>query len=358
MVLLGENLTFAFSFSGARRLESFEFAGCGGGCYNKRVTLKIGNITLDQPTVLAPMASLTDVVFRRLVEEIGGVGMTITEMVSAEGLIRRNLKTMEMMRGSDGKTPGFIQLFGADPVAMGDAAAMVAGETDFDGIDINMGCPAGKVIRKNAGAALMKDPALAACIIRAVRLAAPDLPLTVKMRLGFSRVNAPEFLAMIQGEGADAVTVHFRLQQNRYRVPAAWEYAPKLKEIVQIPLIGNGDIQTREEALERLRYVDGVMIGRGAISDPLIFKRISGGDGSLLSMTDIISRFIELVETHYTEPLRLGRIKAMTRFLVAGRNYSKRFRQEIYRASTFSAAARALLELAERIAPGIGLEAE
>lgn len=314
------------------------------------MTLKIGTLTLPSPYILAPMASLTDVAFRRLVGELGGVGLLVTEMISADGLVRRNRRTLEMMRGPGEDTPVFIQLFGSAPEPLAEAARMVAGETDFDGIDINMGCPAGKVIRKGAGAALMKDPALAARITAAVRRAVPERPLTVKMRLGFDRVNAVEFLDAVQSEGIDAVTVHFRLQCNRYRIPADWEYARKLRAVARVPLVGNGDVMTAREARQRLKVVDGVMIGRGAVMDPLIFRRLAGSDHrSALAGSRVIPRLLELIETHYPEPMRLGRLKALTRFLVSGRRMSRRYRQAIYAAATYVEGARSLLELADRI---------
>jgi len=304
---------------------------------------------LPSPYVLAPMASLTDVAFRTLLAEIGGVGLLITEMVSAEGLLRRNRKTFQMMRGSGGDTPVFIQLFGESADAMARAAGIVADETDFDGIDINMGCPAGKVIRKGAGAALMKNPAAAAKIVAAVRRAVPGLPLSVKMRLGFDRVIAADFLEAIQNEGADAVFVHFRLQCQRYRVAADWSHAQELRRIARVPLVGNGDVLTVEDARRRLEEVDGVMIGRGAVMDPLIFHRLTAGNGNDDLESRVIPRLLELIQLHYTEPLRLGRLKALTRFLVSGRRMSRRYRQAIYSATTFEQGARNLLALADRI---------
>lgn len=300
------------------------------------------------------MASLTDVAFRCLVSEIGGVGLLITEMISAEGLLRRNQRTMEMIRGSSDTTPVFIQLFGENPDVMAEAARMVAAGTGFDGIDINMGCPAGKVIRKGAGAALMKDPARAGKIVAAVRRAAPDLPLTVKMRLGFDRVNAPCFLEAVQAEGVDGVFVHFRLQCHRYRVPADWSHAQPLRRIARVPLVGNGDVMTESEARMRLEQVEGVMIGRGAIMDPLIFHRLAGGNGSIGLQERVIPRLLELIEMHYPEPMRLGRLKALTRFLVSGRHMSRRYRQAVYAATTYAEGARKLLALAERIINGRG----
>jgi len=302
------------------------------------------------------MASLTDVAFRSLVSELGGVGLLVTEMISADGLVRRNRRTLEMMRGPGDATPLFIQLFGSSPEPMAAAARMVADETDFDGIDINMGCPAGKVIRKGAGAALMKDPVLAARITAAVRSAAPKLPLTVKMRLGFDRINAAEFLTAVQAEGADAVTVHFRLQCHRYRVPADWEFAAELRAISRVPLVGNGDIMTVEDARQRIRQVDGIMIGRGAVMDPLIFYRLAGKNGTPGIEQRVIPRLLELLETHYPEPMRLGRLKALTRFLVSGRHMSRRYRQAVYTAASYADGARNLLELADRIVSEPGRE--
>ncbi len=224
--------------------------------------LKIGNLHLKHRTILAPMASLTDIVFRRVVDEIGGVGLMVTELISAEGLRRKQNKTLSMIRSFDFKTPQFIQLFGSEPESFTDAVKYIEEETDFSGIDINMGCPVRKIIKKRAGAALLKDPKKIGEICRKVRKVI-SIPFTVKIRLGYEEENVFEILKVLENEGVDAVTVHFRLKTDRYSSEARWEYAERIKERSGLRIIGNGNILNRDEALERLNIVDGIMIGRG-----------------------------------------------------------------------------------------------
>ena len=236
---------------------------------------KIGPLSLAQPTALAPMAALTDPVFRRLVDEIGDAGWLVSEMISAEGMRRRNRRTLTMLHEFPSRIPQFIQLFGSEPDALADAARIVAAETSFSGIDINMGCPVPKVMRNGAGAALLGDLRRMALLIRAVRAASP-LPLTVKVRLGIARINVLDSARVAESEGADALAVHFRLKTDGYLKPSDWTMAGEIQSRLRIPLVGNGDVETAELACHRLETVDAVMIGRGAIADPFVFSRIAG----------------------------------------------------------------------------------
>ncbi len=307
------------------------------------MALKIGNLDIKYPAVLSPMAALTDIVYRRLLDEIGGVGFMVSEMISAEGIRRGNRKTVEMMRSFDFKSPQFLQLFGPEPDAMADAARFVENETSFSGIDINMGCPATKVVKRDAGSALLKNPGQIARIVRAVRNNT-SLPLTVKIRLGFTKVNVLEVVDVLESEGIDALTIHFRLRAERYDVPANWGYAAEIKNRFSSPLIGNGDIFSAAQALEKLDVVDGVMVGRGAIEDPLIFHKIAG-ISPVPGMTEIIKRLMELIVEYYPEKFWLLRLKAYTRFIVAKRPNAKKIRQKIYTATDFSDARNYFLQL-------------
>jgi nifR3 family TIM-barrel protein len=307
------------------------------------MALKIGSIDIKYPAVLSPMAALTDIVFRRLIDEIGGVGFMVSEMISAEGIRRGNRKTVEMMRSHDFKSPQFLQLFGPEPEAMAEAAKFVENETGFHGVDLNMGCPANKVVKREAGSALLKNPPQIARIVRAVR-GCTSLPLTVKIRLGYMQVNVEEVVDVLESEGIDALTVHFRLKAHRYDTPADWDYAQTVKERFSKLVIGNGDIFTVADAKERLQRVDAVMIGRGAIEDPLIFHKISGLD-IIPSMAAIVDRLMELIQEYYPEKMWLSRLKAYTRYLVAKRPNAKRIRQKIYTSSDYTEAKGFFLEL-------------
>lgn len=297
-------------------------------------TLRIGDLELKYRTGLAPMASLTDIVFRRAVDEIGDIGFMVTELISAEGLRRRQKRTLSMIRTFPYKTPQFIQLFGYESDSFSEAAELIKNETDFSGIDINMGCPARKVVKKRAGSALLRDPEQVKKICRAVREKS-DLPLTVKIRLGYDKVNFEEILKVLEGEGVDAVTIHFRLKADNYNNPARWEYSRGLKGNFMIPIFGNGDIEDAAIAKKRLKTVDGILIGRGAIKNPFIFSEIKGEKISGKEREDIALRILALIEEYYPEKLRLARIKAFTKYLVTGRPGAKSIRKEIYSSESF-----------------------
>jgi len=296
--------------------------------------LKIGNLHLKHRTILAPMASLTDIVFRRVLDEIGGVGLMVTEVISAEGLRRKQDKTLSMIRSFDFNTPQFIQIFGSEPEPFMDAVKYIEKETDFSGIDINMGCPVRKMIKKRAGAALLKDPKKIGEICRKVRKVI-SIPFTVKIRLGYEEENVFEILKVLENEGVDAVTVHFRLKTDRYSSKARWEYAERIKEWSGLKIIGNGNILNRDEALERLNVVDGIMIGRGAISNPFIFAEMQDEMPGPEDKKEIAERIIALVEEYYPPKLRLLRIKAFTKYLASGKPCVKKIKHKIYAAKTF-----------------------
>jgi len=300
--------------------------------------LKIGNLEIEYHAMPAPLASITDIVFRKLLDEIGYAGFMVTEMISAEGLRRQQTKTLDMIRPGEFKTPQFIQLFASEPAPFVDAIKYVENETGFCGVDINMGCPAHKVTRKNAGAALLKNPQQIAAIMQEIKKNT-RLPITVKIRLGFTGVNVFEIVKILAEEGADAIIVHFRLRTDRYLQKARWEYAPLIKEKIKNAMfIGNGDIKTAADAKEKLEIVDGVMIGRGAVSNPLIFPEIADVNNENLNLKWVYKRLSELVEEHYAPKFRLPRIKAYARFLLSTREHSKKQRQQVYTAKTFEEA--------------------
>ena len=296
--------------------------------------LKIGNLHLKHRTILAPMASLTDIVFRRVVDEIGGVGLMVTELISAEALRRKQKKTLSMIRPFNFNTPQFIQIFGSEPEPLIDAVKYIERETDFSGIDINMGCPVQKVIKKRAGAALLKDPKKIGEICRQVRKVI-SIPFTVKIRLGYDEENVFEILKVLENEGVDAVTVHFKLKTDKYGSKAKWEYAEKIKEWSGLKIIGNGNILNRDEALEKLNIVDGIMIGRGAINNPFIFAEMQDEIISPEYKKEIIERIMTLVEEYYPPELRLLRIKAITKYIAFGQPNIKKIKHKVYASKSF-----------------------
>jgi tRNA-dihydrouridine synthase B len=318
--------------------------------------VKIGNLDIKYNAMPAPLASLTDIAFRKLLDEIGYTGFMVTEMISAEGLRRKQEKTLAMIRPAGYKTPQFIQLFGSEPQPFIDAVKYIENETDYCGVDINMGCPATKVIKKGGGAALLKDPLQVAAIVREVKKHT-RLPVTVKVRLGYVKENVLEIVKILESEGADAIAVHFRTQADGYMGEARWEYAPLIRQQLkkETVFIGNGDIKTAAQAKDRMTMVNGVMIGRCAVANPLIFAEIAGTAGmeggesknDKLHINWVYRRLLELIEEHYRPDLRLARIKAYARFLFSYQKYSKKVRTRIYSSATFEEAKKEFFRVIE-----------
>lgn len=239
--------------------------------------MQIGTVKLASPLFLAPMAGITDLPYRILAREMG-CGLVYSEMVSDKGINYRNCRTLEMLKSEAGEHPLSLQLFGADPESIGKAAAYVDSLGVADIVDINMGCPAPKVVKNNEGSALMKDPSLAFEIMRAVKEAV-RVPVTVKMRKGWdaSRVNVVELAKLAEQAGLDAVAVHGRTREEFYTGHADWKIIAEVKQIVNIPVIGNGDVRTCRDLKRMLEQTgcDAVMIGRAAQGNPWIFHRMT-----------------------------------------------------------------------------------
>ena len=267
--------------------------------------LRIGNVAVEPPFVLAPMAGITDRDFRLLIRRLGGCGLVSMEFISSEGLTRQRPSTLRMLHFVDEERPIAIQIYGSDPARMAEAARLVEA-MGADVCDVNMGCPANKVLKGCAGAALTADLPLAARIVREVRRTI-TLPLTVKFRLGV-REDAKTYLELgriCQDEGAEAVTLHPRTAKQQFSGHADWSAIGELKRCVRIPVIGNGDVTSPEAAIALLRETacDGVMVGRASLTNPWIFRQAAALlRGDSYAESSLGERYA-LMTTHFHEVL-------------------------------------------------------
>lgn len=300
--------------------------------------LRLGSLELAPPLVLAPMAGITDGDFRRLVRRVGGCGLVTMEFVSSEGLTRDNPRAWQMLRFSPEERPISVQIYGADPARMAAAAGSVQ-EAGADICDINMGCPANRVLKGRAGAALAADLNLAGEVIRAVR-AVLSIPLTVKFRLGLreDRHNYLELGRLCEGEGVQAVTLHPRTARQQYSGEADWTHIARLAAAVKIPVVGNGDV-TAPADVQRMLHSTGcaaVMIGRASLANPWIFRQaaelLAGqppAEPMLAERRDLIVWHFRQVIDRDDERTALHRLRSFTGWYSHGLPESRGLRRQL-----------------------------
>ncbi|OPX40337.1 MAG: tRNA dihydrouridine synthase DusB [Desulfobacteraceae bacterium 4484_190.1] len=262
--------------------------------------LKIGSLILKNRLIMAPMAGITNLPFRLIVKKYG-VGLVTTEMISARGLTLAQKKTLEYLKSDPGEKPLAVQIFGSEPSVMSDAA-VIAVEAGASIVDINMGCPARKVLKIGAGGALLQTPERIKKIVSAVKEVC-HVPLTVKIRAGWSsdKPVALEIARIIEDCGADAITIHPRYITQGFSGTADWKIIAEVKRELKIPCIGSGDISTPALAFEMIRETacDGVMIGRGAIGNPWIFKQILDLEKGLKIERPGLDELRDLIMEHF-----------------------------------------------------------
>jgi nifR3 family TIM-barrel protein len=304
--------------------------------------MRIGNLVLENPLILAPMARITQLPLRRLARE-AGCALVVTEMMSANGLVHRSKKTKALLASHPSERPLAAQIFGSDPAVVREAATMVE-RSGADILDINLGCSVRKVVRQGAGVALMRDPEKLESILTAVR-GAITIPLTVKMRTGWEPSGAQAIRAARVAEscGVDAVIVHPRTATQAFGGSADWSLIARVKEAVGVSVIGNGDILDPDDVLRMQRETgcDGIMIGRSAIGNPWIFtqsldrmkgRQVLQPDHAM--RRDNLLRYVKYAVEHFGEDRAIPMMRSRVGWFIKGLPHSSRLRETMTRLKT------------------------
>ena len=324
-------------------------------------SFRIRNIEIDPPLILSPMAGVTDISFRRLVKSRGGVGLTVSEFISVEGLTRRNPKSKRQMRFYEHERPFAVQIFGGQPERMRMAAEM-AEEIGADILDVNCGCPAPKVVKHGGGSGLLKDHERLETILREIKKAI-TIPLTVKIRAGFydHTINAVDTAKLAEACGAEHIALHGRTKEQGYRGQANWDLVRQIKEVVNVPVSGSGDVTTIEQAFTRFSETgcDGVLIGRGAMANPWIFRQIEDAihgreifQPTLEDKRNILVEYFEMLREDMPEMAAIGRMKQLAGQFTRGLQGGALFRTAVYHSHSVEEILGRISEYFEAIAAG------
>ena len=306
--------------------------------------IHIRDLIVDPSTFLSPMAGLTDSVFRRLIKRLGGCGLVMTEFTSAEGLTRNSLKSKRMLFYHEEERPVTAQLFGAEPSRLAEATRMVE-DLGFDAIDLNLGCPAKKVVKACGGSALLRETKLLEEILKTIR-AATTLPFTIKIRAGWSETEivSVQVGKMAEDLGINAIAFHPRTRIQGFSGHSDWNLIGQLKAALKIPVIGNGDIVTPEDAFRMKSETgcDGVMIGRGALSNPWIFRQILELENGLPPTQPDVAAKYQLIKSYFQilfeeeTPGAIGKMKQFASWFTHAIPYGAALRKSIFESQTES----------------------
>lgn len=306
--------------------------------------MQIGNIKLETPVALAPMAGITDLPFRLICKRLG-CGFTVSEMVSAKGLLYKNVKTTEMLKIDADERPTAIQLFGSVPEELAEAARMVEA-SGADAIDLNMGCPVPKIVNNGEGSALMNNPKLAHDILAAM-VKAVKIPVTVKFRAGWDEEhrNAVEIARAAESAGVAAVTVHGRTRKQFYEGKADWQIIADVKKAVSIPVFGNGDVFSAADGLRMLEQTgcDGIAVGRGADGNPWIFSQLKqalSGDGEIKEVgldekLDLAAEHLRMLIDFKGEYISVKEMRRHISAYLKGMPHAAEFRSRFHKMDTY-----------------------
>ncbi len=324
-------------------------------------SFKIRDIEINPPLILSPMAGVTDISFRRLIKQRGGVGLTVSEFISVEGLTRNNPKSKRQMRFYENERPFAVQIFGGQPERMRMAAEM-AEEVGADILDVNCGCPAPKVVKHGGGSGLLKDHPRLETILTEIKKAI-SIPMTVKIRAGYydHTINAVETAKRAEGCGAEHIALHGRTKEQGYRGLANWDLVREIKQVVKVPVSGSGDVTTIQQAFDRFRETgcDGVLIGRGAMANPCIFRQIEdvahGREPFQPTLEDkraLLLEYFEMLQQDMPKLAAIGRMKQLAGQFTRGLRGGALFRTALYHSHSVEEILDRISEYFETITAG------